>query len=443
VSRPDAPADHVTPYDRFAWSDGDVEHLLATGAHDRELIAYFGASEYRELARLARQAQRATPADPGLRVFVVPGIMGSQLGVLRKPPLPNDILWLDPIDIQVGRLAQLRLPGRAAIVSLGAVLYFYLKLKLHLRAAGFAVTFHDYDWRLGVDELGRSFAERLRAEPAGRLAIVAHSMGGLVSRAALNGPGLEKVERVVLLGTPNLGSFAPLQALRGTYAVVRKIARLVGNGSAESLAGEIFNTFPSLYHMLPVPGCSGELDLLESTQWPASGPQPQPHLLRSAREIRNALSQPDGRFAAIVGVGQETVTGAAVRNGEFVYTITRHGDGTVPAVSAALDGGVTHYVPVAHSDLTRDPTVATAVVDLLRKGATRRLPTKWATSSIAQARISDGQLRRTHADKVDWAALEPEERRVFLQNLNDPPKLQLRVPASARSRKRPKAKTRR
>ena len=29
VSRPDTPLDHVTPYDRLAWSDTQVEHLLA------------------------------------------------------------------------------------------------------------------------------------------------------------------------------------------------------------------------------------------------------------------------------------------------------------------------------------------------------------------------------------------------------------------------------
>jgi hypothetical protein len=74
-------------------------------------------------------------------------------------------------------------------------------------------------------------------------------------------------------------------------------------------------------------------------------------------------------------------------------------------------------------------------VDLLRKGATRRLPQRWSSRSIASARISDQQLRRTHAGKVDWAALEPEERRVFLQNLNEPPQLQLRVPAKARRRR--------
>jgi hypothetical protein len=37
-------------------------------------------------------------------------------------------------------------------------------------------------------------------------------------------------------------------------------------------------------------------------------------------------------------------------------------------------------------------------------------------------------LRLTHVEKVDWAHMEPEERRVFLQNLNEPPELRLRVP---------------
>ena len=33
-----------------------------------------------------------------------------------------------------------------------------------------------------------------------------------------------------------------------------------------------------------------------------------------------------------------------------------------------------------------------------------------------------------------WAALEPDERRIFLQSLNEPPKLKLRVPAKAKKK---------
>ena len=228
----DSPLDHVTPYDRFAWSDAEIERFLASGERRGELAAYFGVREYRALAALARRAYLTPLAAAAPRVLIVPGIMGSQLGLRRRPPLPHDIVWLDPIDIQLGRLATLRLPPGAPIVPLGVVLFSYLRLKLYLRAHGFAAEFHDYDWRLPVADSGRALAERLRAARPARLAIVAHSMGGLVSRAALTLPDTQHVERLVLLGTPNCGSFAAVQALRGTYVVVRKVASLALRDSA-------------------------------------------------------------------------------------------------------------------------------------------------------------------------------------------------------------------
>ncbi|MDE2049874.1 MAG: hypothetical protein KGJ72_02560 [Gammaproteobacteria bacterium] len=439
MSRPGTTAQHITPYDRFGWSDVEIERMLASGEQRPELAAYFGETEYLELVRLARKAQRVAIKDDHPHVFVIPGILGSQLGIARRPPLPNDVLWLDPIDIQVGRLKLLSLDSGAPVVPLGVVLYSHLKLRLHLRAAGFAVTLHAYDWRLGIDESGASLAERLREQGSRPLALVAHSMGGLISRAALALPGTSHVERVVLLGTPNRGSFAPVQALRGTYAVVRKIARLDGATTAERLSEEIFNSFPSLYQMVPVSGRKGAADLLDARAWPDCGPALRPPLLERARRFRDSLPAPDGRFIAVAGVGQETVTEVSRGRDGFVYTITRHGDGTVPADSAALDGASTYFTSTAHSDLTRDAHVASAIVELLRKGRTKRLPTRWRSKSRAQARVSDRELHRTLGDKVDWASLTPAQRRDFLESLNEPPKLRLRVPASRRRASRSRA----
>lgn len=424
-----ASSDYISPYDRLSWSDREVEHLLATGIHRRELVSYFGAVEYRELARLARAARIAVARADAPRVFIVPGIMGSQLGQRRRAPLPDDVLWLDPIDITAGRLNKLKPARTDGVVSLGVVLYTYLRLKLHLQAQGFNPIFHDYDWRLGVDVLGRVLAERLRRESAQRIMLVAHSMGGLVSRAALALPGTARVERVVLLGTPNFGSFAPVQALRGTYPVVRKIARLNRRQSAEWLAQEVFNAFPSLYHLLPTPGHGGALDLFDPAQWPESGPRPRAHLLTQARLLGRELAPGDERFAVIAGANQETVTAVERRRDDFLYTVTRHGDGTVPTANALLPGVRTYYTGVAHSELTRDKNIALAIADILRGGTTRRLPTRCARSGAAQAHISDRQLRRTQNAKVDWSRLDPEARRDFLQSLNEPPALVLRVPA--------------
>ena len=420
-------AEHVTPYDRiaWAWTDVAVERLLESGEQRAELSAYFGELEYLALLRLARAARRRPRRGHRARVIIVPGIMGSQLGFARPSP-PDDVLWLDPVDISSGRLTSLRLSGPGSIRSLGVVLHTYLRLKLHLTAAGFDPVFHAYDWRLGVEELGRGLAQRVHAEPYERIAIVAHSMGGLVTRAALNLPGTQKVARVVLVGTPNGGSYAALQALRGTYSVVRKIARLDGVHSAEFLAAEVFNTFPSLYHMLPGARGRRSIDLFDAGRWPRSGPQPCPRELNAARALANALAAADERFAVVVGVQQETVTGVARRNDDFVYTVTRNGDGTVPTVCAELAGARTYYAKISHSELVRNHTVAHAIADLLRAGKTRRLPGTWRARSSASARISDAALRRSQLEKVNWAALEPEERRTYLQNLNEPPQLKLR-----------------
>ena len=433
----DSLLDHVTPYDRLAWSDTQVEEWLASGTRRRELTDYFGPTEYRALAALARRARAARAAPGALHVLIVPGIMGSQLGLARPEPLPNDILWLDPLDIQRGRLAALRMPSAAPIVPLGVVLFSYLRLKLHLRAQGFAVEFHDYDWRQPVAHSGQALAAKLQALRPERVAIVAHSLGGLVSRAALARSDTRHIERLVLLGTPNRGSFAAVQALRGTYAVVRKVACLALQASAESLATDVFSTFPSLYELLPF--ASGGLtgtNLFDARTWPAAGPQPHPDLLQAARSLPQQLAPPDERFAIIAGVGEETVTALRLRGAEFVYTLTRGGDGTVPLASALLPGVRSACAPVAHSDLTRDPGVAAAVVDLLRSGRTTRLPTRCQSRARARAQVGDGELRGTHTEKVDWAALTPGERRLFLENLNEPPHLQLRVPRGSRRRGR-------
>ena len=424
----DSPRDHVTPYDRFAWSDTQVEEWLAAGAHRAELSAYFGAAEYRQLAALARRAQRLPLAANAQRVLIVPGIMGSQLGLRRPAPLPDDILWLDPLDIQQGRLAALRVGSAAPIVPLGAVLYSYLPLKLYLRARGFAAELFDFDWRLSVAELGAALAGRLAALRAAPLAVVGHSMGGLVARAALAHPGTAHVERLVLLGTPNCGSFAAVQALRGSYAVVRRLAQLALRTSAEQLAAQVFNTFPSLYDLLPTGACDARAQLFEASAWPRSGPRPHAELLERARATQQLLSPADARVTAIVGVGIATVTAIARRGDEFVYTVTRHGDGTVPAISAALSGARCAYARVAHSELTRDPLIAASVAELLRHGATHRLPRAWRAAGRACARVTDRQLRALHTAKIDWAALSPEARRLFLQNLNEPPRFALRVP---------------
>lgn len=120
-----------------------------------------------------------------------------------------------------------------------------------------------YDWRLDnvqtVRKLDR-FIERIRRDhgnPDLEVDLIAHSMGGLIARYYLrygtedvtrdndfpiNYRGAEHVRRVVLLGTPNLGSVESLKA----FIVGRRVG-------LRRVPPEVLVTFPSFYQLFSHP----------------------------------------------------------------------------------------------------------------------------------------------------------------------------------------------
>lgn len=410
----------VTPYDRLRWPPAVVEELLRSGAESELLRAYFGDAAYGELVALAREIDPASIRHDD-RVYVLPGIMGSQLGCPRAPPLPDDVIWFDPIDFRSGGILALRLAAGSSVRPLGVLLPDYMHLFLRLRVAGFDALLYDYDWRLGVDVLGAALARRLAADPAPRISMVAHSLGGLVARAAL-AAAPPRVARVVTVGTPHGGSFAPVQAFRGTYPVVRRIASLDPVHSAEELATGVFSGFPSLYDLLPHPGPGCEVDLFEPRNWPTQGPRPDFQLLAAARSLPGKLAAADERFRIVAATGEPTVTGIERERDEFRYRSNLVGDGTVPLAYACLEGVPTRFVSgVRHGDLAKHGPVIEAVCELLETGDTEKLDSAPTFPTLSLTSITDAELRRTALAKIDWATLTPLERTRFLDTLSAPP----------------------
>jgi hypothetical protein len=402
----------ISPYDRLRHDDAQLTQLLAGGRLVRELQAAFGPALHHELTLLARRAL-ATPVSQPATVFIVPGILGTQLGYARQAPLPPDLLWLDPLDIAAGRLSELGDPV-APIVTQGALPFSYLALQLRLRAAGYEVVVHDYDWRGDLRALGAALAARLRAWPR-PVQVVAHSMGGLLARAALPECDATQLLRLVLLGVPNDGAWGALQALRGSYPVVRRLAALDHGHDAEWLAQQVFARFDSLYQLLPV---QPRPSLHEPASWPGTGPQPDARRLAVARGYLASLPPVDGRCCAIAGSGQRTVVGVEARDGDFSYLVNSAGDGTVALASATQPGLPTWYLRCEHSVLPRDPRVGRALLELLAAGSTTRLtvtPPRHATRTL---RVSEAALRGNWNEKVAWGALAPEARRRYLEHLN-------------------------
>ena len=408
--------DDLSVYDRVRRSDAELEAWLTAGTHQHEVIACLGEADYALLTPIAQAAARRPPRSD-CHVFLLAGIMGSQLGRARSTPWPANLLWLDPVDVMMGRLRELRLPDAQALQPLGTIAYTYYALKLRLQAAGFPVTMHHYDWRQDLATLGAQLAAQLRQNGAETIYLVGHSMGGLVARAALARPEAKRVKRAVLIATPNRGTLAPVQALRGTFPTVRRLAAIDRMHSAEMLA-DIFSTFPSLYDMLPQGETPSGLQLFDPAVWPASGPQPDAARLRKARGGGDWLTARDERCRCIVGTQQRTVTDITRRDDDFVYTISSAGDGTVPIASATLGDTGNYFLASDHSSLPRSLAVAQAVLELLATGHCESLPQRPAPPIGAEVQVSDAELRTTYLTKIDWRALTPEQRVLYLNQLN-------------------------
>jgi hypothetical protein len=399
--------------------DEEIERLLATGERRAELTAMFGEQAYRELSALARRAA-ATRALPGPRVYVLPGLMGSRIG--SRGVLLDDVLWVDIVEIAAGHLTRLALPGGSKLLALGAMLLNTLKLKLSLQIAGFDTRLHAYDWRRSVGALAGDLNARIAAEAGRRpIMLVGHSMGGVVARVAYGRQGVRRITRVVQLGAPNHGSYAPVLALRGVYPTVRKLAALDRRHSAEDFARIVFRTLPSLHELLPDPRLTGGTSLFEPAQWPHDALRPDPALLQAAAAEQSRWPRVDEHCLHIVGVRQDTVTAATLQGAEFEFTLTAGGDGTVPLTLAAQPDDRAWFVGEKHGGLPNNGRVIAAVVDLLRTGATARLPQAATPPRTRSHRaVSEASLRRIAPHKVRWQDLSPDARRRLLEPVVSP-----------------------
>ena len=238
-----------------------------------------------DLARLYRSGIEFTDTTP---VVVIPGVFGSKLrdrttGVEVWPGTTQMILFGDyrnlALNFDPATLA-VRLDNLEAFDIADAALGqdFYRKLIETLRDFGGYVRgqlgippkpgerryyIYVYDWRQDNVESARGLDRMIEAirsdygDPKLRVDIVAHSMGGLIARYyqrygtedVLDGResqitlyGSTRVRKLILLGTPNMGSASSLHA----FLIGEKIG--FGRIPQETLA-----TLPSGYQLFPHP----------------------------------------------------------------------------------------------------------------------------------------------------------------------------------------------
>ncbi|MFJ8062987.1 AAA family ATPase [Streptomyces sp. NPDC096142] len=264
-----------------------------------------------------------------------------------------------------------------------------------------AVMTFPYDWRLSVEESARRLADAARQHlvqwrlhpgqqvprydrPASRLVFVAHSMGGLVARAAFAmDPLLRELTRdLITIGTPFHGMPRAVEYISGqsrTPFTIRGMAR----------------TMPGVYDLLPDYACvrTGDGGLRRLTLQDVRDIGGDAELAEAAMAARQKLRRTRvlPRVRAVVGVSQPTPESLAIENGEvrlFDHAPRLHrdgapmrdalgepvqwsrgGDGVVPRDSAAPDpSNATTFVSGQHGSLVSE----SVVVDFVRSVLTER-----------------------------------------------------------------------
>jgi tetratricopeptide (TPR) repeat protein len=333
---------------------------------------------------IAREVSRG-PAGPCPVVFVLPGIMGSEL------ELNGNRIWIDFADLFAGGLAQLHI-GATGVTALRPYAGYYGELVEFLAQTHKVIAFA-FDWRLRPEQeadrlaqdLGRAVAE---AKAAGQpVRILAHSMGGLIARTMIaRHPEVWREmtsvadARLVMLGTPNGGSYSINELVVGQAGTLKKLAMLDVSHSHTELVG-VITRFPGVLAMLPK---SGDEDYFAADTWQryAGGGKPSwvlpdPGDLDRAREFRALLdSSPvdPERMIYVAGQARATLVGMFREDGRIRFRATTRGDGQVPWDTGIPSQLRAWYAPnVVHGDLSAEAEIFPAILDLLQRGTTSRL----------------------------------------------------------------------
>lgn len=349
--------------------------------------------------RLYRSARRSSRAIKRGRVVVLPGITGSELKATYADGKVR-LLWIDFVNLILGRtIAAMALTPAGGpvdpalrITPRGFVLGWYLNIVTSLQNE-WDVLPVPYDWRLDIDHSANALAARIREWARGEpVHLVAHSMGGLVSRRMIqlhpdlwtamdDTDGRRRGGRLVMLGTPNRGSYAIPLTLTGNEFMVKllDVADLT-KGKRNVLAR--LNTFPGTYQMLPSPEVRTDLGgaaddharLFDPAAW-GDVPVQRPLLERAQRFARELHGVVDTeRMVYVAGYGEGTPSAIRVRApGKFEYQRTDLGDGRVPHALGLLPGVPAYYVREGHGDLPKNERILAGLTDLLLTGKTEEL----------------------------------------------------------------------
>ena len=386
------------------------------------------AGETSDGVRSARSTRAASgnaesPAPAGHRpgVVLIPGLLGSHLEVEGRR------IWLGLR--LLGGFDQLRYQpdGADQVQPDGAIGLIYDALVEHLKKSH-DVTVFDFDWRRPLEDEAQRLATEVerqldaRASSGQPVRLVVHSMGGVLARTLqLERPAVwqrlmaHPAARLLMLGTPNGGSWSPMQALTGDDTFSNTLTA-VGSPLKDREARQLMAQMPGFMQLqagLTDPALALDQEdtwrklarddlqqLRERSWWHRNWMQsegqdsavavyewgiPPQEVLDRARQLRLRLDGqrrtllPDfksRKVLMVVGQAKFTPDGYELSPDDgFVYrNAVDGGDGRVPLQMALLPEVPTWTLDTDHGSLPSAKHAFAAFEELLLQGDTQRLP---------------------------------------------------------------------
>lgn len=348
-----------------------------TAGEQRLLAIYFGVDRLERLRSMALRSARK--GNVRGNVVVIHGMMASQLTAF-PPNEKSDQVWLSIPRISTGGMGFLQMTPEARslfdVRPTGFLKKWYSEMLLGLAMNRWNVRAFFYDWRLDFANSADELRSRMDAwfGPTAPVNLVAHSTGGLVARTFIlrHTRRWNKGGKLIMLGSPNHGSFAAVQAITGALDVVRKLSLVDRTRSQRELLG-IINSFPSFAQTLPSPLIMPTMESMYRNKT-LLGFGVSSKLLDRARQSHEQLAKVvDGaRMTYIAGCNQMTKVDVAdwtrLDNQEG-YKDSWDGDGTVPHLLGFLKDGAkripTFFVECEHGSLPDNRDVVAATLDIL------------------------------------------------------------------------------
>ncbi|HYQ99385.1 MAG TPA: CHAT domain-containing protein [Casimicrobiaceae bacterium] len=382
--------------------------------------------------RAVRRTRDLAPVGDKPAVFVLPGILGSNLKADGKR------IWLSWR--LIGGLERLGYtPGKAdGVEPDGAIELTYGELEAFLATTHEVVEFA-YDWRRPLEEEARRLGDAVEAALATRkrsgqpVRFVAHSMGGLLVRTLqLERPAVwqrtmaHPGARLLMLGTPNGGSWAPMQVLSGDDTFGNALVA-VGAPFHDHAARQLMACFPG-FIQLQAALADSKLALAREATWQRLadddlahvrefnawhhdeiqlnaytwGVPPQKVIDRAValrarldEQLRSDLDPFKRKLLLVVGKARFTPDGFALDDRGLEYLdAPETGDGRVTLESARIPGVRTWQVDCEHGELPARKDAFAAYGELLATGTTSLLaPLADAASTRAGAGASAPRVR--------------------------------------------------